>query len=97
MVKLRVKEVLKEKGITQKELSDKLNMTEVGISKSISEGGNPPLKKLEEIAKALDVDILELFVPKMDGTSGFIEHNGVIHKINSITDIENLLKRFKEE
>ena len=61
MIKLRVKEILKEKGITQKELSEQLDMTEVGLSKSINEGGNPPLKRLEDIASVLDVPISELF------------------------------------
>ncbi|QDZ63238.1 XRE family transcriptional regulator [Elizabethkingia bruuniana] len=62
MIKLRVKELLKEKGISQKELAEKLNMTETGLSISINENGNPPLKRLEEIANALNVDFLELFI-----------------------------------
>lgn len=61
MIKLRVKELLKEKGISQKELAEKLNMTETGLSISINENGNPPLKRLEDIANALNVDFLELF------------------------------------
>lgn len=95
MIKLRVKEILKEKGRTQKELAELLGMTEVGLSKTINEDGNPPFKRLQEIAEALNVDFLELFVPKEDGTSGYIEHNGNIYKINSISDIENLLKEIK--
>lgn len=62
MIKLRVKELLKEKGISQKELAERLNMTETGLSISINENGNPPLKRLEEIANALNVDFLELFI-----------------------------------
>ena len=61
MTKLRVKEILKEKGITQKKLADKLSMTEVGLSKSINDGGNPPLKTLEKIALALEVPLSDLF------------------------------------
>ncbi|MDQ8748392.1 helix-turn-helix domain-containing protein [Elizabethkingia miricola] len=59
MIKLRVKELLKEKGISQKELAERINITEVGLSKSIN--GNPTLQRLEEIASALNVDFLELF------------------------------------
>lgn len=60
-IKLRVKDLLKEKGITQKDLAEKLGMTEVGLSIAIGEDGNPPLKRLIEFADALGVDIIELF------------------------------------
>ena len=61
MIKLRVKEILKEKGITQKDFAFQLDMTEVGLSKSINENGNPDLKRLNNIASALNVPITELF------------------------------------
>jgi len=61
MIKLRVKEILREKGITQKELAFQLRMTEVGLSKSINENGNPDFKRLNEIAAALNVPVTELF------------------------------------
>lgn len=91
MIKLRVKDLLKEKGKTQKELAELLGMTEVGLSKSINEDGNPPFKRLQEIADALNVDFIELFVPQREGLTGYIEHNGEVHKINSIDDIKKLL------
>lgn len=58
---MRVKEILKEKGMTAKELSTKLGMSEVGLNIALSDKGNPPLKRLYEIATALEVDITELF------------------------------------
>ena len=61
MIKLRVKEILREKGITQKEFAFQLGMTEVGLSKSINENGNPDFKRLNEIADALNIPLTELF------------------------------------
>jgi len=61
MIKLRVKDILKEKGITQKELAFQLGMTEVGLSKSINENGNPDFKRLNEISETLNVPVTELF------------------------------------
>lgn len=61
MIKLRVKDILKEKGITQKELADTLGITEVGLSKSLSDKGNPTIATLENIANALSVDMTDLF------------------------------------
>ncbi|MEG0188334.1 MAG: helix-turn-helix transcriptional regulator [Algoriella sp.] len=45
-----------------KDLADKINITEVGLSKSLN--GNPTIQRLEEIANALEVDFLELFIPQ---------------------------------
>lgn len=60
---MRIKEILKEKGITSKELATKLGVTSGAISQYISENGNPNLKTLERIATALNVPIQELFNP----------------------------------
>lgn len=61
---MRVKEILKERGITAKELAAKIGMTETGLSIAISEKGNPPLKRLQDIASALGVSVAELFEPQ---------------------------------
>lgn len=61
MSKLRVKELLKEKGITGREFSTQIGMTEVGLYKMLSDSGNPPLKRLNDIATALNVDLIDLF------------------------------------
>ena len=52
---LRIKVILKEKGITAKEFAKTLGMSEVGFGIAISEKGNPPLSRLQQIADALDV------------------------------------------
>lgn len=65
---MRVKELLKEKGMTAKELAGILGMTETGLSIAISDKGNPPLKRLEEIAAALGVTVPELFAPQPTNT-----------------------------
>ncbi len=65
-IKMRVKEILKKKGITSKELAERLGMTETGLSIAIGDKGNPPLKRLQEIASALGVPITELFEQPQD-------------------------------
>lgn len=91
---LRIKDICKEQGIMMKDLAEKINITEVGLSKSLN--GNPTIGRLQEIADALNVDFIELFVPKQDGTTGYIEHNGEVYKINSISDIKKLLTDIEE-
>ncbi len=64
---MRIKELLKEKGLTAKELAAKLGMTETGLGIAISDKGNPSLKRLQEIADALGVPITELFQKPTEG------------------------------
>lgn len=92
---LRIKEICKEQGIMMKDLAERINITEVGLSKSLN--GNPTIGRLQEIADALNVDFIELFIAQKDGIAGYIEHNGEVRKINSILDIENLLQEIKGE
>jgi transcriptional regulator with XRE-family HTH domain len=65
---MRVKELLKERGMTAKDLAAKLGMTETGLGIAIGDKGNPPLKRLYEIAAALDVPITELFDKQVEGS-----------------------------
>ena len=56
---LRIKEVIREKGLTVKEVAEKLGMSSPSLSDAIN--GNPTADKLERIASALNVPITELF------------------------------------
>lgn len=94
IMNLRVKEICREQGLMLRDLAEKINITEVGLSKSLN--GNPTIGRLEEIAKALNVEFIELFQPIDSKTKGYIEHEGNIYKIESITDIESILKKIKE-
>lgn len=58
-MKLRILEICKAAGLTQKELAEKIGLSPVGLSKSIN--GNPTKDTLEKIAAALNVKITQLF------------------------------------
>lgn len=58
---LRVKEILKAKGMTAKELAGILNVSEGSLSQTIRDGANPSLQTLDKIASALEVSVAELF------------------------------------
>lgn len=61
---MRIKELIKEKGYTQKEFAKKLGMSEVGLSQIVN--GKPNYVTLEKIAKALDAEMWELFISKKE-------------------------------
>lgn len=64
---LRIKEVLKEKGITLKDLAAMLGITNVALSRTIN--GNPTIETLRKIAEALDIDVRELITPTKEKTT----------------------------
>lgn len=58
-MRLSVKELCKEKGLTIQDLADKMEMKRESLSRAIN--GNPTLETLEKIANALGVELWELF------------------------------------
>ncbi|MCE8774381.1 helix-turn-helix domain-containing protein [Bacteroides caccae] len=64
MQELRIKEVMQEKGVTQKKLAEQMGVAEISLSRSLR--GNPTLETLSKIAEALEVDIVDLFERKKE-------------------------------
>lgn len=56
----RIKEICQEKSMTQKDLAEKLGITDISLNKTLR-GEYPQLQTLEKIADALNVPITELF------------------------------------
>lgn len=63
---LRIKELLKEKGLLHKELAEKLGVTDIALRASLK--GNPTVGTLEKVAAALGVSVPELFAPQPSNT-----------------------------
>ena len=57
---LRIKEVIKEKGMTITELADKMGINRVNLSNMVN--GNPTVETLNRIADAIGCPVTELFV-----------------------------------
>ena len=66
MSKFRILELCKQKGITQKDLAEKIGISRVGLSKAIN--GNTTITTLRKIAAALSVSVPELFAPQPTNT-----------------------------
>ncbi|MCE8612755.1 helix-turn-helix transcriptional regulator [Bacteroides fragilis] len=89
-MKLRILDICKQAGITQKELAERIGLSAVGLSKAIN--GNPTKDTLEKIASALNVRITELF-EEPTNINGYIELDGTIHKVSSKEDIKKLAEK----
>ena len=57
---MRIKEILKEKGITLSQLADTMGVSRQALSRQVA--GKLLVEKAEEIAAALDVPMWQLFV-----------------------------------
>ncbi len=98
MEKFIIKQLLKQRGMNLQQLADNLNINRVNLYSSLA--GNPTLARLEEIAKILEVDVVDLFDKspnKKNVLNGFIEYQDQVHKISCVADVEDLLKLVKGE
>jgi len=86
---LRIKELCKEKGITLAELAKRLNITPGALSRNVA--GNVGLDRLNEIARILDVTVLNLFDAPNDGFYGVILYKGSPYKIDSLESLKKLV------
>ncbi|CAA0236472.1 helix-turn-helix domain-containing protein [Tenacibaculum maritimum] len=85
---LRLKELLKEKGITGKELADKIGISVTGMSNIVKGQSLPRQEVLLQIAKTLDVDIKDLF----HSTKATMDPKTEIqHIINQLENLKNRL------
>lgn len=76
----RIKHIRKQSGITQKQLAEKLGMTQAAIVQFESEKSNPKIDTLQKIADALNVSITD-FLDDGESITEFGE-NGYINHIS---------------
>ena len=60
----RIKELIKEKGLTQQDMADRLGISRVGLTQLVN--SKPSYPTLEKIAEALGVEMWELFKSKSE-------------------------------
>jgi len=65
-MRLRIKELLKDKGVTTYQLANHLGVTQPAISSAMN--GNPNVKWLEAVSSFLGVPITDLFDTPSTGT-----------------------------
>jgi transcriptional regulator with XRE-family HTH domain len=92
--KLRIKEILNEKGMTSKELAEKMGKSKQYISNILTGGKGMSIATLVEIAKILDIEFRDLFAFTRDNHSeinGYIKVKDEIYEIRSYEDLEKII------
>jgi transcriptional regulator with XRE-family HTH domain len=83
-MQFRIREALREKGITALALAGQIGMTQANLSNIMTGKTTPPLGTLEEIAKALDMKIIDLFARDESNFTALIDHGGILRRFDSI-------------
>jgi len=96
---LRIKEICKECGISLRELAKRMNVSPGVVVRMLSEDGNPTVSTLENIAKALDLQVYELFdnFNADQDVRGYLEVNGKISRINGFRELETVYNELKSK
>lgn len=97
---MRIKEILKEKGMTLQELADKMDVSRQALSRQVA--GKLLVEKAEEIACMLDVPMWQLFVsPEEVAGSGefvaFIKDGRETYHANNLSELEKIVQEIKGE
>lgn len=97
---MRIKELLKEKGITQQELSDILGVSYQSIKQTLN-APSVTTSTLEKIATALNVPLWQLFASpddvKGEELTALIHHKGEFYKATTIDELEKIVAEIKEK
>ena len=94
MAKLRVKEIVKQRGLTLAKVAEMLDVHPVNLSTTLN--GNPTIATLEKIANVLEVDFVELFEREDRPTiSGFVKVGNDVMEISSVADLEKATEKAK--
>ena len=92
---MRIKELIKEKGLTVAEVALKMGIAPPTLSRAIN--GNPTVDTLIKLARHLQVDIRELFGDPSKDLFGLVEYKGCSYKIYSVEGLKRLLILIEED
>lgn len=82
MAKIIVREILKEKGISIKELAARMGVTPSAVSQLLA-NPNPSIQQLERIANIIEVDVMDLFAQDFSYINGYVEAGDNIYPVKS--------------
>ena len=90
LMKLRLREILKDRSMTLKAFSELSGISQPNLSNYINGNVSPTLEMLTRISESLEVSITELF-EESDTLELYVRYKGKMYKITA-NDIINLLE-----
>ena len=102
-IKINLKEILKEKGVTSKELAERLGVTSVTISYIVTNKTTPSLEMLCRIAKELNIKISTLLgeeplrlVDDSKEFASFFRYKGIHYTADTLEEFFKQVEELKE-
>ena len=92
MAKIIVREILKEKGISIKELAAGMGVTPSAVSQLLA-NSNPSIQQLERIANVIGVDVMDLFAQDFSYINGYVETGDNIYPVKSREQFISLIDK----
>lgn len=94
----RIKEILKEKGMSVAQLADALSISRQALSKQIA--GKMLLETAERIATALNVPVWQLFVSPdevsvKDELTALVQHKGKFYEARTIEELKEITQKIE--
>ena len=80
MVKINIREILKAKGISIKDLAAGMGVTPSAVSQLLA-NQNPSIQQLERIANVIGVDVMDLFAQNFSYINGYLESGDKLYPI----------------
>ncbi len=97
---MRIKEVIKEKGLTQSDLANALGVS-LSAVKQMLNAPSITTATLEKIAAALNVPVWQLFVSPSEVSNheltAFVEHRGDLYKAYTMAELEEIVRSIKAD
>ena len=88
----RIKRIRKEKGLSQQEVADKLSMNRVQYNRIETGKSDPTMNILQRIANALDIDVVEFFEAKNNGTEVHTINEPLLQKVRLLEELDEVQK-----
>ncbi len=85
----KVKELCREKGMTIKQLAEKMQIAPESLSRAIN--GNPQLSTVRKIAEALGVSITDLFDRNEDELLAIVVCAGITHTATTKAELKKIV------
>lgn len=84
---LQIQSVLDRLKVSRSELANRLGVSRTAVNQYIN--GNPTAERLQAIASALGVPIIELFAPDTE-VHGYVRVRTDLHEVKSFRDLQRL-------
>lgn len=93
---MRIKEVLRERGITQDEIAKRLGINRVSVSRLLNDKNDMRVSTAEKFAVAIGCSVGELFEERKDVEfAAFVRFKGIHYTADTLEEFEKVVEEIK--